>query len=248
MQPAVPSAVPPPAPSNAFQVVAIGAVFWILHELLLLGSIVAWLTVGLSVLGQSGGLQSLLASAYALLGSLVFVCAAALLFGVPFLRSRGGASGLLVAVLFILYGALAAVALALTLLASGALGALDVNGFLSMLQALLGVWALSSIVLVAAALLAPGKASAVGLVSAGKPVFGKALLAYGIVDVVGVLLLTAPLIAAAGGVVSESNAIFAGLGALLSLLVVPILGLIVFALVLSACLRARRAAPAVQGA
>ena len=239
------------APGNrkAFTFLAVAAVLWILHGLLIPVGIVLFLSIGLSVGGVGSATSLGLAGASAFFASLALLAVAAILIAAVLFEARrahlppaGSRVALLAPAFFILYAATAVLSLVAGLLASGVLAVLDLAGFLNAMRILLASWALSAVVLAALGLLAPRAARNLGLQARGKPVFGRLFTAYAFVGA-AVLLLAAPSALVLGATGPEWYAVPAILGAFLGLLLAPFLGIAVFAVVLRAALSGRSSSP-----
>jgi hypothetical protein len=145
-----------------------------------------------------------------------------------------------------------AVAAAVAFLAYGVLGILAVTGFGTLLSGGLSValvggtvilwsWITSTFVLVVAAGFYSSFLSSLRREIANPDSPGGAgLVVYAVMNLIGNLLLIVPLLLVAGGAVSPALVLPVGLGALLQILVLPIVGVIVFPFLIAAGAKLRK--------
>lgn len=244
--------------------VAGGAAAWLAHSALMIIGFVAIL--GLSATNVQQAIFAASTAMLAFLGAIVAVLLASLLLGIGLLvypagtaalrwqdwsgrpyaisagtRAKGRAAGVLV----IVYGIQGILAVVFLLQVRDAGARLDLAGALSAARLILYDWTIAAILLVVASSLHLAFLGSLRReIATSESLGGIGLLAYSIVNVIGVFLLTIPLLSLLSnplGSVSATGLAVAGLiGVLFQVLVVPIIGIVVFALTIVYGVRLRK--------
>ena len=210
-------------------VIRVGAVLWMVHSLLILVGTIT----GLSLLGggTSAVTERVTLTGASFIGACALAFAAALLVGLglrayrnlPGAQASRGPAGL-TAVLLWIYGALALVPVA-TLLVMW--GGVDFDTLANGLRAILVAWFIASVLLVVAGLTLSRFVRALRTERGSAPKGFGWLFAYALVNVVGVAMISLPLLLTPADDVALR---VAAIGALIELLAIPIVGLIIFLL------------------
>lgn len=210
-----------------------GAAAWVAHCVFLLLFGIITLVAGAADLNTRLGLAALVG--FSMFLALVVVIPGGMYMALAILKARraevASLSGpertrsLFVAIAYLLYGILAAVALIATIVGSSVPGA-----GASLVTVLLVGWVAAVLLLVVAGLFAPSSLQRIGLRAAdGAPLLGPAYIVYPLANAAGALILVSSLSALLTGLAGTSLISLAGIGVLVAFLVAPVAGITVLA-------------------
>ncbi len=238
-----------------------GAACWLVHSVLMIVGFVVIFSIGLSSLEAAA--RSVLVSLLTFVGATIAVLFATFLIGVGLVLYRTGTlglswmdsysgeghhvsqgtrtKGLAAAVFVLLYGILgiAVIAIYAGLLSNTSNLQAALNGMMSILT----LWIVASILLiVGAALLSAFLHSLRTEAASAEAIGGGGVLAYSIVNAVGVLLLAGSLLAVFSSPLSAPVGLIVPMivGGVMELLAVPIVGIVIFSLLIPIGLRLRK--------
>ena len=243
-------AATPLGPRPGTSLIVAGAALWLVHSVLMLVGLAV--VFGYSLVNLSQGLGIPVASVFAYVGATVAALLASFLMGSGLLLYQGGGNDLTgsegaprrvalapdtrkrakaACAAFLASGVLGVVAVSLLFVLMGGGGPITLAGAVGVIQALLATWIVATIVLAAA-----GSLTASFLKGLGRervlpgPVRGAGLRIHAILNVVGVVLFSVPLLFLMSPDFANSIdvAIFVIVGASLELLLAPIAGIAVF--------------------
>jgi hypothetical protein len=248
---------------NGGALIAAGAAAWLVHSILMILGLVAMFSI--SFTDVTAASQAIFASLTVFIAATIAVLLATFLLGVGFLLYQEGTFGLtfhewwsgvihqvssstrtkgkVAAVFVILYGILGIVVVAIYATLLNSVSTVNPAAILSEVQTILALWLVASIFLVVGAVFVASFFNALRVETATFESFGgTGFVAYSISAAVGAFLVVGPLFA----VMSNPRSAQVGLavpmmiGGVIGLLVVPIMGIVVFSLMIGHGLRLRR--------
>ena len=246
--------------------IAAGAASWLVHSILMIVGLVAIFSISLTDIDSTT--RSLTTSITAFIGAMVAVLLAAFVLAAGLIMYQGGTPGLswqdwysaqvrgvtagtrgrakVGAAFVAFYGVLGIAVVAIYFGMSNAANSSDFQGVLNGFTAILVIWIVASIVLIAAGVFLASFLNSLRVETASLQSFsGAGFLGYAITNAVGVLLLAVPLLMLVSNPFSASFGLVIPflIGGVMELLVVPIVGIVVFSLLISHALHLRKLQP-----